>query len=144
MKNIPNHFCLLDKINDVLKKRGRVYLLDLHSFYIQSKSDIVLGTRYGKTCSEQFLHIVYSAFVQEGFTVKVDEIGLRGGYITYHYASMENVETIQIEIRYTAYIENRFFGEEFLPKINYELFEKTQNRLKKVFTGIKKKLEYLK
>lgn len=136
----PYHFCLLKEVDNILKERNIVYLFDLHSFYAQSTADIVLGTRYGKTCSREFLYTVYSTFIHEGFNVKVDEIGLRGGYITYHYSSIKNVEAIQIEIRYTTYIENRYFGEEFMPKIDYKLFNKTQNRLEKVFNIIKEKL----
>lgn len=137
----PYHSCLLSEISNILNNKNKVYLFDLHSFYHQSKADVVLGTRYGKTCSKEFLDIVYNAFVNEGFSVKVDEIGLRGGYITYHYSSIENVEAIQIEIRYTKYIENRYFDEEFMPKINYELFNNTKNRLNKVFSAIKEKLD---
>lgn len=136
----PYHSCLLNEINNILNSKNKVYLFDLHSFYHQSTADVVLGTRYGKTCSKEFLDIVCNAFVNEGFSVKIDEIGFRGGYITYHYSSIENVEAIQIEIRYTKYIENRYFDEEFMPKINYELFKDTQNRLNRVFSTIEKKL----
>lgn len=137
----PYHSCINNEINNILKSGNKVYLFDLHSFYHQSTADIVLGTRYGKTCSKEFLDIVYNAFVNEGFSVKVDEIGLRGGYITYNYSSIKNVEAIQIEIRYTKYIENRYFGEEFMPKINYGLFNNTQDHLNKVFSTIKKSLK---
>lgn len=136
----PYHSCLLNEINNTLNSKNKVYLFDLHSFYLHSTADVVLGTRYGKTCSKEFLDIVYNAFVNEGFSVKVDEIGLRGGYITYHYSSIENVEAIQIEIRYTKYIENRYFDEEFMPKINYKLFNDTKNHLNKVFITIKNQL----
>ena len=136
----PYHEFLNREINNVLKGKNKVYLLDLHSFFEQTEADIVLGTQYKKTCSEKFLKVVYNAFTHEGFTVKVDEVGLRGGYITSHYGSIENVEAIQIEIRYTAYIDNRYFGEEYMPKINYDLFNETQERLKKVFKKIREQL----
>lgn len=134
------HKALLNKIEETLKLKGKVYLFDLHSFYAQSDADIVLGTQYGSTCSREFLHIVYNAFIEEGFTVKVDEIGLRGGYITYHYGAMSNVEAMQIEIRYTSYIENRYFGEEFKPEINIKLFSNTQKALDRAFIKIKNNL----
>lgn len=135
------HECLLDQINTILKEKNKVYLFDLHSFFAQSDADVVLGTREGTTCSKEFLDIVYNAFTDQGFNVKIDEKGLRGGYITYHYASMDNVEAVQIEIRYTSYIEDRYFGEEYMPKIDYQLFNKTQSRLKKVFKVIKEKIQ---
>lgn len=137
----PYHLCLAREINRILKIKNKVYLFDLHSFYDESiTADIVLGTRYGKTCSDEFLHIVYNAFVYEGFNVQLNATGLRGGYITYHYSSIKNVEAIQIEIRYTTYIENRYFGEEFMPKISFKLFNETQHRLNKVFNIIKENL----
>lgn len=136
----PYHEFLNREINNVLKGKNKVYLLDLHSFFEQTEADIVLGTQYKKTCSEEFFNLVYNAFIDEGFTVKVDEAGLRGGYITSHYATIENVEAIQIEIRYTAYIDDRYFGEEFMPKINYGLFNETQERLKKAFKKIREQL----
>lgn len=137
----PYHACLLNEINTILNGKNKLYLIDLHSFYLQSTADVALGTCYGKACSKEFLDIVYNAFVNEGFSVKIDEIGLRGGYITHHYSSIENVEALQIEIRYTKYIENRYFDEEFMPKINYELFNDTKDRLSRVFSTIKEKLD---
>lgn len=137
----PYHLCLNEEINRILKIKNKVYLFDLHSFYDKYiTADIVLGTRYGKTCSDKFLNIVYNSFVHEGFSVQLDAVGLRGGYITYHYSSIKDVEAIQIEIRYTAYIEDRYFGEEFMPKINSKLFNETQYRLNRVFNAIKENL----
>ncbi|RTE07188.1 hypothetical protein EJQ19_21800 [Paenibacillus whitsoniae] len=115
----------------------KAYLLDLHSFYIQSTKDIVLGTCHGMSCSHEFLEVVRSAFIEEGFTVSVDEKGLTGGYIVSKYGSWTNVEAIQIEQRYTTYIENRMFGEEEVTAKNDELFKETQIRLVRVFQKIK-------
>lgn len=136
----PYHACLLGEINKIVKEKNKAYLFDLHSFYAQSEADVVLGTRCGETCSKQFLDIVRDAFEHEGFSVEIDVVGLRGGYITQHYGSMENVEAVQIEISYDAYMENRYFGEEFIPEINDKLFYETQSRLKKVFIRIKERL----
>ncbi|WP_154439311.1 N-formylglutamate amidohydrolase [Tissierella pigra] len=137
----PYHTCLLNEINNILKERNKVYLLDLHSFYVQSTADIVLGTCGGSTCSQEFLNIVYKAFIDEGFTVKVDEKGLKGGYIVSHYSSIENVEAIQIEIRYTTYIEDRYFGEEEIHHRDNMLFNKTKERLERVFKNIVKMVD---
>lgn len=45
------HFSLKDEINRTLKRRNKVYLFDLHSFYAQSTADVVLGTKEGNNCS---------------------------------------------------------------------------------------------
>ncbi len=63
--------------------------------------------------------------------------GLTGGYIVSKYGAWNNVEAIQIELRYTTYIENRMFGEEEVAAKNDELFKETQLRLVKVFQKIK-------
>ncbi|ADK15503.1 MULTISPECIES: N-formylglutamate amidohydrolase [Clostridium] len=143
IKNIynPYHSSLKRELEKVLKLKNKVYLLDLHSFFEQSKADIILGTREGKTCSKEFLELVYDAFTSQGFNVKVDEKGLRGGYIVSHYSSTKNVEAIQIEIRYTAYIENRYFGEEEVKNVNSNLFYSAKRRLYNVLCCIRNKLE---
>ncbi|AZV57368.1 N-formylglutamate amidohydrolase [Clostridium sp. AWRP] len=145
IKNIYDvyHFCLQREIDKILKLKNRAYLLDLHSFFEQSKADIILGTREGKTCSKEFLRVVYDALTSQGFNVKVNEKGLRGGYIVSHYSSMKNVEAIQIEIRYTAYIENRYFGEEKVKSIDNTLFNDAKRRLYKAFSHIKEKLDIM-
>lgn len=136
----PYHFHLLDEINKSLKLNKKAYLLDLHSFYAQSEADVVLGTWHGDTCSSKFLNIVYNAFVSEKFIVKFDEAGLKGGFITTHYSTIKNVEAIQIELRYTSYIEERNFEEE-VTSINKKMFYETQERLKRVFKKIIRELE---
>lgn len=137
---LPYHSLLNDEINRILKRMNKVYLFDLHSFYAQSTADVVIGTKEGNTCSQNFLETVYDAFVSEGFNVKVDEKGLRGGYIVSQYSTIDGVEAIQIELRYTKYIENRFFGEEELINKNNILFNNTKDRLKRAFEKINKKL----
>lgn len=139
----PYHFYLQGEIEKILKLKHKVYLLDLHSFFEQSKADIILGTREGKTCSKEFLKIVYDELTSQGFNVKVDEKGLRGGYTVSHYSSIKNVEAIQIEIRYTAYIENRYFGEEEVKNVNNILFDDAKQRLYKAFYHIRNKLNIM-
>lgn len=137
---LPYHRCLSEEIQTALKDRSKVFLLDLHSFYIQSTADVVLGTCQGKSCSSEFLNIVYEALVSEGFTVAIDEKGLTGGYIVKYYGSLIQVEAIQMELRYTAYIEDREFGEEELVTKDEELFHRTQRRLANVFAVISQRI----
>ncbi|OZB99009.1 N-formylglutamate amidohydrolase [Paenibacillus sp. XY044] len=134
---MPYHYGLSEEISTSLAVFGKAFLVDLHSFYIQTTHDVVLGTCHGMSCSNEFLEAVRSAFVRERFTVSVDENGLSGGHIVSKYGSWSNVEAIQIELRYTSYIENRVFGEEEVTTKNYELFKETQYRLGKVFQNLK-------
>ncbi|MFJ5772475.1 N-formylglutamate amidohydrolase [Psychrobacillus sp. NPDC093180] len=137
---LPYHQALSNEIEASLKANNRAFLIDLHSFYIQSDADIVLGTCHGKSCSNEFLEIVRSSFQTEGFSVKVNELGLSGGNIVSKYGSWSNVEAIQIELRYTTYIENRVFGEEEVTTKDEILFNETRKRLSKVFKKIKDKV----
>lgn len=134
---IPYHNRLSEEINASLAIYRKSFLVDLHSFYIQSTKDVVLGTCHGMSCSSEFLEVVQNAFVEEGFTVSVDEKGLSGGHIISKYGSWNNVEAIQIELRYTTYLENRMFGEEEVTSRNDELFTDAQIRLARVFQSIK-------
>ncbi|WJH37494.1 N-formylglutamate amidohydrolase [Paenibacillus sp. CC-CFT747] len=136
----PFHYRLKEEINAVLENQRTAYLFDLHSFYIQSTADVVLGTCGGRSCSSEFAELVSEAFTVEGFDVRIDEQGLTGGYITSHYGSLDRVEAIQIELRYTTYIENRAFGEEVVTTRNESLFRDTQARLLRVFSRVEQKL----
>lgn len=44
---LPFHHCIEEEIKRIHRIKGKAYLFDLHSFYIQSSADIVLGTRSG-------------------------------------------------------------------------------------------------
>lgn len=137
---LPFHCSLLEAIQAAQKKFPQVTLFDLHSFYAQSDADVVLGTRDGQTCSEKTVCTVYEALREQGFEVMVNEQGLRGGYIVSHYSAMENVEAVQVEIRYTSYIENRYFGEEEVTEKNAILFLQTRQRLFRAFQKIKDRI----
>ncbi|QHT60828.1 N-formylglutamate amidohydrolase [Paenibacillus lycopersici] len=136
----PFHRRLKEEIDAVLQTNRIAYLFDLHSFYIQSDADVVLGTCAGRSCSGAFAQLVYEAFASEGFVVKIDEPGLTGGYITSHYGAPDRVEAIQIELRYTAYIGKRAFGEEAVAARDESLFRETQARLLHVFRRLERTL----
>lgn len=139
----PYHDCMIFEINRSIQQRNRAFLFDLHSFYFQSTADVVLGTCQGTSCSRDLVDVVYGAFVSEGFTVKVDEKGLTGGHIVSHYGSLDHVEVIQVELRYTAYIEDRIFGEEEVTRKNAVLFREAQGRLLRVFERIQSVIDLM-
>ena len=55
-----------------------------------------------------------------------------GGYIIKKYAN-NKVETLQLELSYKKYIDNRTFRNEEFPRINKTLFTETQEKLKYFF-----------
>lgn len=130
---IPYHKELEKQIEQKLKKFDKIYLIDMHSFGKDIGADIVLGNDYGKTTSIRFFNFIKDELEKEGFCINENK-PYRGGYITRHYnEKFKNVETLQIELRYGAYIDNREFGEEYQPKINEDIFYYTKEKMKRVF-----------
>ena len=81
--------------------------------------------------------IINNCFINSGFVVS-DNVPYKGGYITKKYGHFNGkCESIQIELSYRKYIDDREFDEEELPKINEIIMNSCQSRLKEVFISIK-------
>ena len=135
----PYHKTIKNLIDYKLTKFDKVYLLDLHSFGKDIDGDIVLGNRNEQTSSYQFETLLKNLLEKQDFKVSLN-VPYSGGYITRKYAS-KNVETIQIELSYKKYIENRFFENEEYPKVDIALFNETQRRLKIFFKELIKQIK---
>jgi len=135
----PFHQELEILITKKVKQFGKVYLIDLHSFMGPISEDVCLGNRHNATCSEAFLDKVYNAFEAEGFETVKNKVFI-GGYITRSYAVKEVVEALQIELRYTNYIEPQDLDVRQVPRKETNLFEETAFKLERVFekVGIEK------
>ena len=134
------HNELQKQIDNKLKVFDKVYLIDLHSFGKDIDKDIVLGDNNHKTMEKKIFNIIKNCFIDNGFTIS-DNIPYKGGYITKKYGLCNSkCESIQIELSYKKYIDNREFNEEELPQVNKYLMEETKNKLRKVFILIKDKL----
>lgn len=136
----PYHQAIIKAINDKLKYFDKVYLIDLHSFGKDISADIVLGNDNGKTTSSSYIQTINKLLENESFRVK-NNTPYSGGFITKYYGTQtENCESLQIEICYKSYIDNREFGEEETPNINKRLFENTQQKMKSFFENLTKQL----
>jgi N-formylglutamate amidohydrolase len=131
----PFHQELEILITKKVKEFGKVYLIDLHSFMGPISEDVCLGNRQNSTCSEAFLEKVYGAFDAEGFETVKNKVFI-GGYITKSYAVKEVVEALQIELRYTNYIEPQDLDVRQVPRKETNLFQETAFRLERVFEKI--------
>lgn len=130
---IPYHKEIEKLLKEKLKYFNKVYLIDLHSFGRDVDADIVLGNNDGKTTSKYFFELIKKNLEQCEFKVK-DNKPYKGGFITRNYKEeFKNCETLQIELCYKTYIDNREFIEEYEPNINKNLFYSTQNKMKKFF-----------
>jgi N-formylglutamate deformylase/formiminoglutamase len=132
----PYHNELEKQINNKLKLFNKVYLIDLHSFGKDLNTDIILGDNNHSTMNIETFKMIRNCFIKNKFTVS-DNNPYKGGYITRKYGlSNSECESIQIELSYRQYIDNREFYEEELPNINKTIMNNCQKRLKKAFISI--------
>lgn len=131
--NQPYHQALEKLLRAKLQVYPSVLFLDLHSFFLDfvegGNPDIYLSNRCGATSAEQTLKRLH-----EGFSVLDNAI--MGGHIIHHYREIfrERFEGVLIGLRYTKYIEARYFGEEEVTSQNEALFSETKKRLQEILT----------
>ena len=129
---LPYHRQLADLLEECLDRFGRVLLLDLHSFGTDSPdADIVLGDVNGKSCNKALTDAFERAFRNQGFSVARNE-RWTGGYITRHYSKLENIQALQMEIKFRAYLDAEDYGTEELK--DPEKLRLSRERLKAAFS----------
>jgi N-formylglutamate deformylase len=131
----PYHGELELQLERLIEQFGKVYLLDLHSFYGPITDDICLGNANGKTCSDFFIDTVDKAFAQEGYRVVRNKV-FNGGYITQYYGRLPKVEALQIEVRYPVYLDESQLAESRVPDWRVPQFDQAKPRFKTVFEQI--------
>jgi N-formylglutamate amidohydrolase len=124
----PFHSALRALLTDTLERFGRALLLDLHSFMGPITADVCIGDRWGATCSEHTTRIFQAAFAQQGFDV-VRNAPFAGGYIVQAYADPPNAESLQLELRYTNYLDCGAIDER-RPQLDSERLAAAQARLR--------------
>ena len=110
---LPYHAALQNLIDEALVMFGRAVVIDCHSMpgfaaMGARRADIVLGDRYGLSCSTDTMTAVESAFLQGGYNVGRNS-PYAGGYVTTHYGRSAQdperaVETVQVEINRDLYL----------------------------------------
>lgn len=133
------HQALQKLINDKLSRFNKIYLIDLHSFGKDVDKDVVLGNQKGKTFNKEYTLLIKNTLESLNFKVGLNN-PYSGGYIIRKYAN-DKVETIQLELNYKKYIDNRYFVNEEFPKINKKLFIETQKELRNFFVKMIKVIE---
>jgi len=102
----PYHARLRAEVETVRAAFGAAYVIDCHSMPSASArgADIVLGDRYGASCSRALVARAEAHFRDLGFAV-VRNRPYAGGYTTEHYGRPETgVEALQIEINRGLYL----------------------------------------
>lgn len=133
----PYHNALKKLLRSKLQVFPSVILLDLHSFFLDfvegGNQDVYLSNRRGATSSEQIINKLHNSFSSEGYSVLDNAI--LGGYTINYYRQLlqERFEGILIELRYTQYLDDRYFGEEEVTTWNETLFQTAKQKLQAVF-----------
>lgn len=132
---IPYHTKLKTLLCEQVSKFGKVYLLDLHSFFGPITDQICLGNVNGKSCSEFLISSVEQSFVNLGLQV-VKNKTFTGGYITRQYSQIPGVEVLQIEVRYHVYLDENQLEQPHPPDCHVPHFYQARSKFKDIFAEI--------
>jgi N-formylglutamate deformylase len=132
---IPYHNQLSALLQEKVQEFGKVYLLDLHSFFGLITDQICLGNINGKSCSEFVISSVEKMFTKFGYQVVRNKI-FNGGYITRHYSQIPGVETLQIEVRYSVYLKENELDKSQPPNWYVPEFYAAKNKFLDIFAKI--------
>jgi N-formylglutamate amidohydrolase len=110
----PYHRALRRLVARAHRTFGVALLIDCHSMPSvgvsrddRTRADIVLGDRYGASCSPAIMDLVEQEFRALGFET-VRNRPYAGGYITEHYgAPASDLHALQIEINRALYMDER-------------------------------------
>lgn len=111
----PYHAALRQLIEETRGQYGACLLIDCHSMPSiggpmdnddgNSRTDIILGDRFGTSCSEWISDFAQEILENQGFVVKRNR-PYAGGYTTYHYGMPDQrVHTLQIELNRELYMD---------------------------------------
>jgi N-formylglutamate amidohydrolase len=124
----PYHAILRDILADTVKRFGRALLLDLHSFMGPIHNDVCIGDRWGNSCSSDVSDAFHDALGAEGFDV-VRNTPFAGGYIVRAHATPPAVEALQLELRYTTYLDCAKIDQPGRPELDPSRIAAAQARL---------------
>jgi len=98
------HARLAALLAEARTRSGRALLLDLHSFMGPSHDDICLGDARGTSCARAVTTVFAEALRAHHFGVAINA-PFNGGYVVRHHGDARNIHALQIELRYTNYLD---------------------------------------
>src|SRR5262245_19209728 len=125
----PYHAILRSTLAETVQRFGHALLLDLHSFMGPIDNDICIGDRWGKSCSTHVNDAFHEALNAAGFDV-VRNTPFAGGHIVRTYANPPAVEALQLELRYTTYLDCSKIDEPGRPMLDPSRIAAAQARLR--------------
>jgi N-formylglutamate amidohydrolase len=110
----PYHRALRQLVLDTRAAFGVAVLIDCHSMpstvrglHGRLRPDIVLGDRYGTSCSSELTDLIASVLSRLGYSVNRNK-PYAGGFITEHYGQpARGLHAMQIEFNRNLYMEER-------------------------------------
>ena len=111
----PYHGALRQLIEETRHQYGACLLVDCHSMpsigepmdngQDNSRTDIILGDRFGSSCAPWITDLAQSILEKEGFIVKRNR-PYAGGFTTHHYGTPDDhVHALQIELNRALYMD---------------------------------------
>lgn len=112
----PYHRALRHLVEDTRARFGVAVLIDCHSMPsaarrgIQDRPDIVLGDRFGSSCSADLIDLATAVLARLGYRVARNR-PYAGGFITEHYGQPgDGRHALQIEINRSLYMNERTYA----------------------------------
>lgn len=142
----PYHQQLQQLIEAKVAAFGHCLVLDLHSFANYVKSDgrkvrqVVLGNQHDR-CSDKALRLWLAGQLEAVGLSVANNYPFAGGYITQHYGKLPQVQSMQLELRYRAYLGQRVFGEEVITEADSVQFNRAKQQLQTVMTALLARLD---
>jgi N-formylglutamate amidohydrolase len=110
----PYHRTLRQTITDTFATFGIAVLIDCHSMpsivrggNSKLRPDIVLGDRYGTSCSSELTDVAAQVLSRLGYSVSRNK-PYAGGFITEHYGQpAKGLHALQIEVNRCLYMDER-------------------------------------
>ncbi len=130
----PYHEKLECLIEDKLTYFDKICLIDMHSFFKdftpEATQDILLSDFDHKTAEKPIFDCLKANLEAQGYSVGDNPI--KGKHILSRYKTLfgENINCIQLELRYTNYLYQRTFDEEEVHDWNPTLFNTAKKKLK--------------
>ena len=133
----PYHCMLANAINRARDKYGFAILLALHSMpsrgltntqnhKVVTRPDVILGTRFGQSCSANITKVVENTFSRHAWST-VHDRPYAGGYTTGYYGRpKQNYHALQIEISRAKYMDEHTLKPHALHEVSSIIVEATR------------------
>jgi len=130
----PYHQALSNIIGGLLNSHERVLLFDLHAFFGPIEDDICIGDLRGISSRQRTTSLATNAFERQGLRTVCND-PFSGGYlIKRHFGPL--TEALQIELRYTTYMDCSRIDEPIRPQIDPTRLQSLKPKLRDAFNEI--------